>query len=197
MAGMTNRFYLEFEAMLAGIINTDTKRPHWNVRNLNVPVKISSKQGSQLLSTKTINNQVIYQTDTIPNLSILGLTLSNSVSGGQYQNTVSPGQLVTTIGGRYFVTLTNQLIKRIDQLWTAGTNVGGRFSQVILADTTYHCFLIYNPTTQVVDFGFDVSLTAANRPSGWAARRIGSIRRSNGAIETFNQYGFYFERGSA
>jgi len=36
-------------------------------------------------------------------------------------------------------------------------------------------FILYNDSTGVVDFGFDTSATAANRPSGYSARMIGSI----------------------
>jgi hypothetical protein len=74
----------------------------------------------------------------------------------------------------------------------AGTNNGGRFTGVSLSNVTYHVFLIFDPTTNVIDVGFDTSVTAANRPSGWVARRLGSILRVSGSILEFIQVGNRF-----
>lgn len=66
--------------------------------------------------------------------------------------------------------------KRLDAVWMAGTGNGGRFSGVRAANTWYHLFILRNDTTGAIDFGFDTSVSAANRPSGWAARLIWSVR---------------------
>lgn len=60
--------------------------------------------------------------------------------------------------------------------WASGSGANGLFSGSRSANTWYHCFVIYNPATGQVDAGFDTSVTAANRPSGWVAyRRVWSI----------------------
>lgn len=110
--------------------------------------------------------------------------------------TLSIGQCVTMIGGRYIASLASALTKQLDAVWTAGNNAGGRFSGVALANQTYHLFALYNPSTGAVDAGFDSSVVAANRPAGWAARRVGSIIRASAAIVPFRQYGNYFELGT-
>jgi hypothetical protein len=88
------------------------------------------------------------------------------------------------------------MTKRIDQPWAPGSTSGGRlanfasFSQV----QTYHVFLLYDPATNTTDLGFDSSVAAVNRPSGWSARRIGSILiDTSGNIIKFFQLGNYFE----
>lgn len=59
---------------------------------------------------------------------------------------------------------TAQIIKRIDQIWVAGTNAGGFPSTltggVPQANETYHFFAIRNPSNGNVDAGYDESLTA-------------------------------------
>jgi hypothetical protein len=48
--------------------------------------------------------------------------------------------------------------------WTAGNDQNGLFSGAKANSTWYFLFAIYNPTTGVVDFGFDTNITATNRP---------------------------------
>jgi len=66
--------------------------------------------------------------------------------------------------------------KRLDAIWLAGSGNGGLFSGARAANTWYHLFVLRNDTTGVIDFGFDTSVSAANRPAGWAARIIWSVR---------------------
>lgn len=69
------------------------------------------------------------------------------------------------------------MTKRVDAVWAAGNNSGGRMSAAALANgTTYHIFIIKNPTTGAVDWGFDVSPTAPTLPAGFTLfRRIWSV----------------------
>lgn len=61
------------------------------------------------------------------------------------------------------IKLTSSLVKRIDANWSAGTGNGGFPSGISLsANTWYHFFLIYNPTTGITDAGWDTSLSATN-----------------------------------
>lgn len=82
--------------------------------------------------------------------------------------------------------------KRLDAAWVKGDNQGGLFPGVALEDNTYHLFLLRNALGDV-DAGFDLSVAAANAPSGWAVKRIGSIMRLNNAIRGFLQIGTSFE----
>lgn len=55
------------------------------------------------------------------------------------------------------------LTKRLDANWVAGNNQGGFPSALTLsANTWYHLFIIKDVTNDLVDCGFDTSLTAAN-----------------------------------
>lgn len=77
--------------------------------------------------------------------------------------------------GQYLMTL-SAMTKRIDAAWAAGTGQGGLFTGSVANTTTYHFFIIKNPSTGAVDAGWDTSLTAANKPSGYTLyRRIWSF----------------------
>jgi hypothetical protein len=66
--------------------------------------------------------------------------------------------------------------------WAPGSGNNGLFNGAATIGTSYHLFVIYNPATRTVDAGYDTSLTAANRPSGYTFyRRVGTIRYSNDA----------------
>ena len=68
------------------------------------------------------------------------------------------------------------LTKQIDSSWVAGNNAGGLDTGSVAADTTYHCFVIWNPTTETADFLFSTSLASPTLPSGYTKKtRVGSI----------------------
>jgi hypothetical protein len=85
------------------------------------------------------------------------------------------------------------ITKRLDAPWVAGTNQGGRDTGAI-SDATWHMFAIRNPTTNVSDVLFSLSLSPT-MPSGFTQkRRIASIiRRGAGGIIPFRQLGDYFQ----
>jgi len=91
---------------------------------------------------------------------------------------------------------TSALTKQLDSAWAAGDDAGGLFTGSIAADTWYHCFAIYNPTTQTYDAGFDTSITAANAPSGYTKYeyRVAILTDSSSNIlaftQKFNQFWF-------
>lgn len=134
-------------------------------------------------------------TTEVPGKSILSsqITIANNAtdanndidfSGGVLQFFDGTGQAVATA-----------LIKRLDANWAAGTNQGGLFTGSKAADTTYHAFAIYNPTTNAYDAGFDTSVVAANRPDGFTKyKRVGSILTNGSSnIIGFTQYGKWFK----
>ena len=56
--------------------------------------------------------------------------------------------------------------------WTAGNDQNGLFSGAKANSTWYFMFDIYNPTTGVVDFGFDTNITATNRPVAYTKYQL-------------------------
>lgn len=178
--------------MQTGVINLDTNRPIWNVAGLKATA-INSSMDVHAQLVRVVNGNLA-NTDRLPFWPIEGLTLTNAVGNLNTHITVTPGRAVTTIGGNWVATLNTSITKSLTDVWAEGDNVGGRFTGALIANSTYHCFLLYEPSTQKVDVGIDVSPTANNRPAGWVARRIGSFLRDNSAIEGFTQTANYFER---
>jgi hypothetical protein len=86
------------------------------------------------------------------------------------------------------------LTKKLNSTWVVGGNQGGLFTGSKANSTWYHCFAIYNPTTNVSDFGFDTNVDATNKPSGYTKyKRVGSIRTdASGNIIGFTQDGNEF-----
>jgi hypothetical protein len=94
---------------------------------------------------------------------------------------------------RVVVNFTATIIKRIDLNWVAGTNQGGLDTGTV-ANNTYHCYVIYNPTTDARDALLSLSATSPTLPSGFTFfRRVGSITRVSGANRLFTQIGRYFQ----
>jgi hypothetical protein len=67
-------------------------------------------------------------------------------------------------------------IKRLDALWSPGNNGGMLDAGVKTANTTYHCFAIYNPTSGLSDYLASLSASSPTLPGGYTKkRRVGSI----------------------
>lgn len=85
------------------------------------------------------------------------------------------------------VVLESNMVKHLyTTVWEKGDNKGGLFGGVgsgtlISAESFYHCFVIYNPTTGEVDCGFSTTLDAQARPAGFTKyKRVGSFRTDTG-----------------
>lgn len=75
---------------------------------------------------------------------------------------------------------------QLDVLFSSGGN--GMLDTEAIANTTYHLFLIYNPTTLVSKILASTSVSSPTMPSGYTKKaRIGSIIRASGAILAFTQ----------
>lgn len=73
-----------------------------------------------------------------------------------------------------------------------GTN-NGMLDTGTIANTTYHVFLIYNPTTLLSKLLASTNVSSPTMPSGYTKKaRIGSIVRLTGAILPFSQCDKYF-----
>lgn len=69
-----------------------------------------------------------------------------------------------------------------------GTN-NGMLDAGTIANTTYHIFLIHNPTTTVSKLLASTNVSSPTMPSGYTKKaRIGSIIRASGAILAFEQF---------
>ncbi len=91
--------------------------------------------------------------------------------------------------------LSSVLTKRIDAAWAVGDNNGGRFDSTLVANRTYHVFVIRNDINGQLDAGFseDVDPTV-NLPANYTEyRRIGSVRvNPSSNIVQFVQEGNWF-----
>jgi hypothetical protein len=73
------------------------------------------------------------------------------------------------------INLTEQITKRIDATWAAGSGSGGLFYGSVSANTTYHFFVIRKDSDGSTDAGWDSSSSCTSIPSGYTAyRRIRS-----------------------
>lgn len=121
-----------------------------------------------------------------------GLTLSNNGTDATNDIDMAAGTAIDSTNAQ-FITLGSTITKRLDGSWAVGTGNGGLDTGVI-ANTTYHVWLIMRSDTGVVDALFSTSASSPTMPSNYDyKRRIGSIVRTGGAIKAFTQRGDYFE----
>jgi hypothetical protein len=120
-----------------------------------------------------------------------GLILSNSVDT-DHDISISAGVCRDSSN---VVSMTGAtLVKQIDAAWAAGTAAGGMFTGAVANSTWYHVHAIRKDSDGSVDYGFDTSVTAANKPAGYTYyRRIGAVLTNGSAnINLFNQSGDEF-----
>jgi hypothetical protein len=176
-------------ALSAGDIHTGQTYPlNWN------------ENGTQLVIT-------VLQSITTPDATISStglsylpefITITNTPTSSTNQITFGAGNFQFSDGSGQ-ARLSSNMIKDIHLNWVSGSGNGGLFSGTVAANTWYHCWMIYNPTTSIVDAGFDVitsGLLPPNLPSGYTKYSYrGSILTDSSAnILAFIQNGniFYF-----
>lgn len=104
--------------------------------------------------------------------------------------------VIATAADKRYIAVSSASSKRLDATWATGSGNGGRFSGSVSANQWWHVFLMRNDVTGTIDFGFDTSASAANKPSGWSCRMIGSILTDgSSSILDFYQIGdtFYWK----
>lgn len=75
------------------------------------------------------------------------------------------------------------MTKQIDASWAAGTNQGGLFTGTA-SNTTYYFFAIYKDADASIDYGFDTSSTAANKPAGYSYYVLLGVGGRRGGVNT-------------
>lgn len=156
---------------------------------------VSGTQGAITLTTNgvqlLVNGTAISGSGTgesnLPMAFINGLILSNGTDS-DHDIDITTGK-ARSEDDTIDIALTSGITKQIDATWAVGTNQGGLFTSSVSSDTTYHVFLIKNPTSGSVDVGFDTNLNASNRPAAYTKyRRIGSLYTDGSAnLVQFNQ----------
>lgn len=63
------------------------------------------------------------------------------------------------------------MTKRVDASWAAGTGNGGMFTGTVQANTVYYFHKIRKDSDGSIDYGFDTSITATNKPAGYTYYR--------------------------
>lgn len=184
-AGVKNLLKQDGTALSAGDISSDS----------DVEFRYNGTSFLRVLGKATTTTQGVAFLSNPITISINGLDLNNDIdfSAGVFQFNDGSGQAVAT------ATMT----KRLDATWSAGTNQGGLLNGTAVPkanDSTYHCYVIYDPTNNITDFAFllGVSGTAPDPtsvlPSGYTkfAFRGSVITDGSGNIIPFNQFGRSF-----
>lgn len=122
--------------------------------------------------------------------TLSGLVLSNNVSDAVNDIDVAAGSCVSD-DGTTIMTL-SAITKQLDAAWAVGNSLGGRDTGVI-ADGTWHIWVINRPDTNVTDVLFSLSATAPTLPANYTKKkRIGCVIRSGATILAFTQVGSRF-----
>lgn len=150
-----------------------------------VPDNIVEKVGgSQYLSAilKVIDSQIRYKG------VVTGLKVENDPGDLQHDIKFNPGFAFSADNLDVLIELDVPIIKQLDALWVAGNNQGGRFGGTLLASTTYHLFVIYDPINNLVDAGFDDNITATNRDIAYTEyARVASLK-TDGSSQLYQFY---------
>lgn len=122
---------------------------------------------------------------SVPRGYIDGLLMSTA--GSSTTLTVAPG-LAADSGVTVLMKLASSMGKTTSA-WAAGSGNGGRLSAAATANATwYYWWLLRNPTTGVVDLGFDVSSSTPTLPSGYTQARYIGASLTNGSAQWVKFY---------
>ena len=132
-----------------------------------------------------LQNQISAITGGLPAIDIYNGQLSNNITDVNNDIDIAAGFCYSS--GFTFSMSWAAMTKRLDASWSVGSNAGGLFSGTKAVSTTYHVFIIRKTSDGSIDAGFDTSVTALNKPTGYSAyRRLGSIMtNSSGNIVQF------------
>lgn len=123
---------------------------------------------------------------------LYGMELSNNGVDAANDFNVAAGFANATQATPSMMKLTASITKRLDAVWSVGTN-GGCLDAGVVGNSVYHIFAIHRPDTEVTDILASLSPTAPTLPANYTmSRRIGSLIRVAGAILQFSQRGDEF-----
>jgi len=182
-AGYFNGMEVRFRA---GFTNTGASTVNIN----SFGSKSITKHNFTALSGGEINNgaDVILRYSATNDCFVLNVNIATKTSYGTSQivngpiafgiNSTDPNNDIDFYGNSFYfddgsgsATLINNLTKRLDANWVAGTNQGGLDIGTKQANTWYYGYAIYNPTTNVADIIFSGSPTTPTLPSGFTKKR--------------------------
>jgi hypothetical protein len=162
-----------------------------------IPIATVVTSGGNI--TSITDNRVWHSQPTITSTNFTargymdGLNLSNNASDANNDIDIAAGEAKATNTSGVLIN-SSTMVKRLDASWAVGTNQGGLFSGSKAVSTWYHVFMIEKDSDGTIDFGFDTSIIAANRPAGYTAyRRLGSVQTDgSGNIRGFIQFADLF-----
>lgn len=150
---------------------TDTD---FGIKDNGDPTKIGQFNASGIPTGTTRTYDLPYSSGTLGLVSdirgyVFGLNPTNDAGDPTNDIALAAGSAVDS-AGTVSMLLASSMIKRVDATFTAGTNQGGRFYTTLI-DGTIYIYLIRNPNTGVVDWGYSDNATVptggASYPSGF------------------------------
>ncbi len=117
-------------------------------------------------------------------------SVSRSISGlVPYNDAVSPLTVIGVSPGTarnstndVDIVLVSGILKQIDAAWSAGSGQGGLDTGTVAIYTTYHLFVIRNPTSGAIDVLISASASSPLLPSGFTQyRRIAALKTNDNA----------------
>lgn len=111
---------------------------------------------------------------------IYGLTLSTNGSDASNDIDIAAGEASSDASTPTLITLESALTKRLDAVWSVGTNQG-MLDTGAVANSLYYLFLIERSDTSVVDVLASLSSTSPSMPANYDRKRlIGRVTRAAG-----------------
>jgi len=129
-----------------------------------------------------LTDKIIPATTTTQGIAYLSnpITISNNATDANNDIDFSAGNFAFNDGSKQAVI--SAMTKRLDALWTAGTNQGGLDTGSKANSTWYYCYAIHNPTSGVSDAIFSANATTPTLPSGYTkqSKTLFAIKTSSG-----------------
>lgn len=117
----------------------------------------------------------------LPQNYLTGLTTATNAGAATTKIDIAAGRCRSDDNTTDIV-LAATLTKQLNAAWVAGNN-GGLDTGAVAANTGYHVWMIYNPTSGISDALFSTSATAPTMPGGYTKkRRIGWIRTDGSSL---------------
>jgi hypothetical protein len=142
-------------------------------------------------------SQLLPATTEIKGVSYLSnpITISNNVTDPDHDIDFSAGVFQFDDGSGQAVA--SAMTKKLDASWAPGNDAGGLDTGTVGIDSKYHCFAIYNPTTDISDFLFSASFSSPILPSGYTKKKWRMTIFTDGSanIKSFSQNGKFIQIG--